>query len=60
VVAHQQVAFGELFSRVRFDEANILCSAECTHPAICTGKFLSDFSKFEMFNAQELDDMMLF
>jgi hypothetical protein len=28
--------------------------------AICTGKFLSDFSKFEIFNAQELDDMTLF
>jgi hypothetical protein len=27
---------------------------------ICTGKFLSDFSKFEIFNAQELDDMTLF
>jgi hypothetical protein len=28
--------------------------------AICPGKFLSDFSKFETFTAQELDDMMLF
>jgi hypothetical protein len=27
---------------------------------ICTGKFLSDFSKFKTFNLQELDNMTLF
>jgi hypothetical protein len=29
------------------------------HP-VCTGKFLSDFSEFGTFNAQEHDDMTLF
>jgi hypothetical protein len=28
--------------------------------SIYTGKLLSDFSKFETFNAQELDDVILF
>jgi hypothetical protein len=27
--------------------------------AICTGKFGSDFLKFETFDGQEVDDMML-